>query len=93
MVLAGWFPAKFVEVLDERSKEYSAAGDDSVTARVTDLVRGTLCCAVRALLLHGMRRSPLLGEAYTRWKIKVELTRFGLSEMNTLLLVKLTENS
>lgn len=24
--LRGWFPAKFVEVLDERSKEYSIAG-------------------------------------------------------------------
>uniref|UniRef100_A0A6A7G6W9 Small G protein signaling modulator 3 homolog n=1 Tax=Hirondellea gigas TaxID=1518452 RepID=A0A6A7G6W9_9CRUS len=59
--LRGWFPAKFVEVLDERSKEYSVAGDDAVTAHITDLVRGTLCSAIKALLLHGMRRSPLLG--------------------------------
>ncbi|KAI1884490.1 hypothetical protein AGOR_G00226920 [Albula goreensis] len=35
--LRGWFPAKFVEILDERSKEYSLAGDDSVTEAVTDL--------------------------------------------------------
>jgi len=26
----GWFPAKFVELLDERSKLYTALGDDSV---------------------------------------------------------------
>lgn len=39
--LRGWFPAKFVEVLDERSKNYSSAGDDSVNETVTDLVRGT----------------------------------------------------
>ena len=39
--LRGWFPAKFVEVLDERSKNYSSAGDDAVNETVTDLVRGT----------------------------------------------------
>ena len=38
--LRGWFPAKFVELLDERSKNYSTAGDDSITETVTDLVRG-----------------------------------------------------
>jgi hypothetical protein len=38
--LRGWFPAKFVEMLDERSKSYSCAGDDSVTETITDLVRG-----------------------------------------------------
>ena len=38
--LRGWFPAKFVELLDERSKNYSSAGDDTVTETVTDLVRG-----------------------------------------------------
>ena len=36
----GWFPAKFVELLDERSKDYSMAGDDSVSGDITDLVRG-----------------------------------------------------
>jgi len=38
--LRGWFPAKFVELLDERSKSYSLAGDDSVSETVTDIVRG-----------------------------------------------------
>ena len=58
----GWFPAKFVEVLDERSKEYSRAGDDAISATVTDLVRGTLCPAVKAILQHGMRSTSLLGK-------------------------------
>ena len=52
----GWFPAKLVEVLDERSKEYSFAGDDSVTQAVTDIVRGILCPAVKKILEHGLRR-------------------------------------
>jgi len=38
--LRGWFPAKFVELLDERSKSYSSAGDDSVTETITDIIRG-----------------------------------------------------
>ena len=54
--LHGWFPAKLVEVLDERSKEYSFAGDDSVTQAITDLVRGVLCPAVKRIFEHGLRR-------------------------------------
>ena len=57
----GWFPAKFVELLDERSKQYSAAGDDTVNPIVTDLVRGTLCPMFKAVLEHGMKRPTLLG--------------------------------
>lgn len=29
--LRGWFPAKFVELLDERSKQYTCLGDDAVS--------------------------------------------------------------
>jgi len=43
----GWFPAKLVEVLDERSKQYSFAGDDSVSVAIADLVRGILCPAIK----------------------------------------------
>lgn len=37
--LRGWFPAKLVELLDERSKRYSPAGDDSVYPAVGNLIR------------------------------------------------------
>nr|VZI22452.1 unnamed protein product [Spirometra erinaceieuropaei] len=37
--LRGWFPAKLVELLDERSKRYSPAGDDTVYASIGHLVR------------------------------------------------------
>lgn len=59
--LRGWFPAKFVELLDERSKQYSSAGDDSVSEAVTDLVRGTLCPVIKSVLEHGMKRPNFLG--------------------------------
>ncbi|XP_078713209.1 small G protein signaling modulator 3 isoform X2 [Lampetra fluviatilis] len=65
--LRGWFPAKFVEVLDERSKQYSMAGDDSVTEGVTDLVRGTLCPALKAILEHGLKRPSILGGPCHPW--------------------------
>ncbi|XP_068108135.1 small G protein signaling modulator 3 isoform X3 [Hyperolius riggenbachi] len=65
--LRGWFPAKFVEVLDERSKEYSIAGDDSVTEGVTDLVRGTLCPSIKAIFEHGLKKPSLLGGPCHPW--------------------------
>ncbi|XP_068257400.1 small G protein signaling modulator 3 isoform X2 [Nyctibius grandis] len=65
--LRGWFPAKFVEILDERSKEYSIAGDDSVTEGVTDLVRGTLCPALKSIFEHGLKKPSLLGGPCHPW--------------------------
>lgn len=59
--LRGWFPAKFVELLDERSKQYSMAGDDSVSETVTDLVRGSLCPVIKQVLEHGMKKPSFLG--------------------------------
>ncbi|XP_008551233.1 small G protein signaling modulator 3 homolog [Microplitis demolitor] len=65
--LRGWFPAKFVELLDERSKQYTCAGDDAVSEAVTDLVRGSLCPAIKAFLEHGMRRPSFLGGSCHPW--------------------------
>ncbi|CAD5123331.1 DgyrCDS11688 [Dimorphilus gyrociliatus] len=65
--LKGWFPAKFVELLDERSKSYSCAGDDSVTEAITDLVRGVLCPTIKAVFEHGLKRSSLLAGAGHPW--------------------------
>ncbi|XP_011310920.1 small G protein signaling modulator 3 homolog [Fopius arisanus] len=65
--LRGWFPAKFVELLDERSKQYTCAGDDAVSEAVTDLVRGTLCPALKAVLEHGMKRANFLGGPCHPW--------------------------
>ncbi|CAH1795420.1 unnamed protein product [Owenia fusiformis] len=65
--LRGWFPAKFVELLDERSKDYSMAGDDSVTETVTDLVRGVLCPALKAIFEHGLKKSVIIGGHCHPW--------------------------
>lgn len=47
--------------------QYSIAGDDAVTEGVTDLVRGTLCPALKALLEHGLKKPSLLGGACHPW--------------------------
>ncbi|CAG0887153.1 unnamed protein product [Cyprideis torosa] len=65
--LRGWFPAKFVEILDERSKEYSPAGDDSICPIVADYVRGTFSPALKAVLEQGMKRPYLLGGPCHPW--------------------------
>ncbi|OXU22236.1 hypothetical protein TSAR_016879 [Trichomalopsis sarcophagae] len=65
--LRGWFPAKFVELLDERSKQYTCAGDDAVSEAVTDLVRGGLCPAIKSVLEHGMKRPSFLGGPCHPW--------------------------
>ncbi|XP_077286279.1 small G protein signaling modulator 3 homolog isoform X2 [Arctopsyche grandis] len=65
--LRGWFPARFVQLLDERSKRYCTAGDDAVSQRVTHLVRGTLAPAFRKVLLHGIRRPSFLGGPCHPW--------------------------
>ncbi|XP_022092365.1 small G protein signaling modulator 3 homolog isoform X4 [Acanthaster planci] len=65
--LRGWFPAKFVELLDERSKQYTSAGDDSVTETITDLVRGTLCPTLKSLFEHGLKQPSILGGPCHPW--------------------------
>jgi len=71
--LRGWFPAKFVEVLDERSKQYVPAGDDAVTETVTDLVRGKLYHALRRIFDHGLVKS-FSGETHP-WMFIEEASR------------------
>ncbi|KAM3172264.1 hypothetical protein ACTXT7_014913 [Hymenolepis weldensis] len=55
--LRGWFPAKLVELLDERSKRYSPAGDDSVYVAIGNLVRHGLCSSLRAIFEYGLKRT------------------------------------
>ncbi|CAF1532360.1 unnamed protein product [Adineta ricciae] len=64
----GWFPAKFVQLVDERSKLYSLAGDDSVNDMISDLVRGKLATCLKAIFEHGLRKTPtVLGGVCHPW--------------------------
>lgn len=57
--------------------QYSIAGDDSVTEGVTDLVRGTLCPALKALFEHGLKKPSLLGGACHPWLFIEEVITMG----------------
>lgn len=57
--------------------QYSIAGDDSVTEGVTDLVRGTLCPALKALFEHGLKKPSLLGGACHPWLFIEEVSHCG----------------
>ena len=50
------------------SKRYCFAGDDSVSAAVSDIVRGCLCPAIKSIFDHGLlRKSPLLSGPVHPW--------------------------
>ncbi|KAM7539233.1 hypothetical protein Aperf_G00000047636 [Anoplocephala perfoliata] len=67
--LRGWFPAKLVELLDERSKRYSPAGDDSVYEAIGNLVRLGLCSTLRAIFEYGLKRTRGLSDQNSSpWK-------------------------
>ena len=50
-----------MQLLDERSKQYSSAGDDSINENVAHLVRGTLAPTIKQVLEHGMKKASILG--------------------------------
>ncbi|KAK0397474.1 hypothetical protein QR680_002140 [Steinernema hermaphroditum] len=55
--LRGWFPAKFVEIVDDRGKKYSVYGDEAINSEVTELIRGQLAITFKQILEHGLRHS------------------------------------
>ncbi|GJQ81983.1 hypothetical protein Trydic_g6863 [Trypoxylus dichotomus] len=59
----GWFPAKFVQILDERAKFYNACGDDSVSQQISHLIRNNLFYTFLKILKHGLRQS-LMSKAH-----------------------------
>jgi hypothetical protein len=66
----GWFPAKFVQLVDERSKLYSLAGDDSVNENISDLVRGKLATCIKSIFEHGLRKTPtVLGKKIRKFSL------------------------
>ena len=54
MVFKALFGAKNksypLKLIDERSKQYSSAGDDKVNQTITDLVRGPLASGIKQML-------------------------------------------
>uniref|UniRef100_A0A183SRU7 RUN and TBC1 domain-containing protein 3 n=1 Tax=Schistocephalus solidus TaxID=70667 RepID=A0A183SRU7_SCHSO len=76
--LRGWFPAKLVELLDERSKCYTPAGDDTVYPDIGHLVRHGfvgLNNPLRAIFEYGLKRTRGLTDTSSShpWKFIEEV--------------------
>ena len=54
-------------LMEVLSFQYSMAGDDSVTEAITDLVRGTLCPALKDIFQHGLKKTSILGGPCHPW--------------------------
>jgi hypothetical protein len=64
----GWFPAQFVELIDERNgKLYSKAGDDAINDTIRDLIRGEFCLILKQILEYGFKRIKILGGLSHLW--------------------------
>uniref|UniRef100_A0A915PXL9 RUN and TBC1 domain-containing protein 3 n=1 Tax=Setaria digitata TaxID=48799 RepID=A0A915PXL9_9BILA len=73
--LRGWFPAKFVEVVDDRGRDYTIYGDEAVFPEITDKIRRRLACALQMILEHGLRKSGVLNFASHPWLFIEEISR------------------
>ncbi|GCC45450.1 hypothetical protein chiPu_0029266, partial [Chiloscyllium punctatum] len=57
---------------------YSMAGDDSVTEAVTDLVRGSLCPALKAIFDQGLKKPSILGGPCHPWLFIEEVKKLAM---------------
>ncbi|KAI6187571.1 RUN and TBC1 domain-containing protein 3 [Aphelenchoides besseyi] len=80
----GWFPAKFVKVVEEAGKGYCIWGDESITPRVGNLVRNTLASAIAAILNYGLKPTGIITGTITHpWHfIEVLATRLMEAHSN-----------
>ncbi|RNA19212.1 Small G signaling modulator 3 [Brachionus plicatilis] len=72
----GWFPSRFVAMIDERNgKVYSSAGDDAVSEKIGNLVRGEFALVIRAIFEHGLKKWSVLGGTSHPWSFIEEAAK------------------
>ncbi|CAI5454719.1 unnamed protein product [Caenorhabditis angaria] len=79
--LRGWFPAKFVEVVDERGKSYTIYGDEAVSPEITEYIRGRLANSFRQIMDHGIRENVLYSTmAYHPWSFIEDIAYYSVEK-------------
>ncbi|KRY39539.1 Small G protein signaling modulator 3 -like protein [Trichinella spiralis] len=77
----GWFPAKFVQLVDDQLRDYSTFpsvvetedddddddDDNDFTEKITKLVRHQFCTILKTIFEYGMKKSSLLGRPFHPW--------------------------
>ena len=84
----GFFPAKFVLVLDERSKLYTLEGDDNVSNEITTLIRGNICSSLKSIFEHGLKKPSVLGTPLHPWHFIEDTVDHEVKEQFTQILGK-----
>jgi len=77
---SGWFPSKFVKIIDERSKKYSRAGDGSINKQIIRLIKSRLCTALSDVFHHGLRRPLFLGNICHFWQFIEEASSYEVEK-------------
>ncbi|VDO26872.1 unnamed protein product [Onchocerca flexuosa] len=73
--LRGWFPAKFVEIVNDRGRDYTIYGDEAVCPEITDKIRKRLASVLKLILEHGLRKSGVLNFASHPWHFVEEISQ------------------
>ena len=69
----GWFPSKFVTLIDERNgKTYSKAGDESVSEPLGELIRKEFFWTMKSIFEHGLKKWHVLGGSTHPWSFVEE---------------------
>ncbi|KJH44518.1 RUN domain protein [Dictyocaulus viviparus] len=89
--LRGWFPAKFVEVVDERGKNYTIYGDEAVSPEITEYIRGRLANSFRQVMEHGIMESVLYpSTAHHPWEFIEDIAYYSVEKHFNLVSSRLT---
>uniref|UniRef100_A0A1I7STV8 RUN and TBC1 domain-containing protein 3 n=1 Tax=Bursaphelenchus xylophilus TaxID=6326 RepID=A0A1I7STV8_BURXY len=86
----GWFPAKFVQIVDERSKKYCAFGDEMLTPKIGNLVRNSLFNSLYAILSYGLRPTGIVTSKTHPWHYIEALADALMEAHNNITHSKLT---
>ncbi|CAD5215212.1 unnamed protein product [Bursaphelenchus okinawaensis] len=86
----GWFPAKFVQIVDERSKKYCPFGDEMLTPKVGNLIRNSLFNSLFAILSYGLRPSGIVVSKTHPWHYIEALADSLMEAHNNITHSKLT---
>ncbi|CAJ0565271.1 unnamed protein product, partial [Mesorhabditis spiculigera] len=89
--LRGWFPAKFVEVVDEGNKNYTIYGDEVISPEITEYIRGRLANAFRQVMEHGIRENNLYPTtAFHPWSFIEDVAYYSVQKQFSAVYSRLT---
>lgn len=88
----GWFPAKFVTLIDERGKNYCVYGDEATEPKIGEIVRSQLGSALCRILHHGIRETNVIMTTFVGhpWLYIEALTNSLSERKSTAVSSKLT---